>query len=73
MILVGIPLLWILPIWLSFVQYRKTLRLWCHLSVLLSFLFSWVGFILARCIYAGYTGYQEQRLENARSKGRTDS
>lgn len=60
-ILLGIPLLYILPIWLSLRWYGPEQRQWRAISIIASLLMSWVGFILVRAIHSGFAGYQEGR------------
>ncbi len=64
LVLLGIPLLIILPIWMSFRVYKNELTLWKQLSCVASLLASWIGFVIVRCIHQAYTGYQDQRRAN---------
>lgn len=62
--LIGVPLLFVLPVWLSFRTYRGELALWRQLSCVASLFGSWAGFVMVRCIHQAYAGYQEQRRAN---------
>lgn len=64
LVLLGIPLLIILPIWLSLRTYKNELTLWKQLSCAASLFGSWVGFIIVRCAHQAYKGYQDQKRAN---------
>jgi hypothetical protein len=63
-VLLGIPLLFILPVWLSLKIYKDELRFWRQLSCLASILASWPGFIIVRSIHQARKGYEDQRRQN---------
>jgi hypothetical protein len=63
-VLLGIPLLFILPVCLSLKIYKDELRFWRQLSCLASILASWPGFIIVRSIHQARKGYEDQRRQN---------
>ena len=65
LVLIGIPLLIIMPIWMSFRTYKNDLTLWKQLSCVASLFGSWIGFVIVRCIHQAYKGYQDQKRANA--------
>jgi len=66
LVLLGIPLMIILPVWLSFKTYKNDLRLWRQLSCIGSLLGSWIGYVVVRCAYQACAGYQQERLSRAK-------
>ena len=68
MVLVGIPLLYIVPIWLSIRNYRDGQSHWRLISIVAVLFMSWVGFILVRAIKSGIRGYVEGRVGGSQSK-----
>jgi hypothetical protein len=66
LVLIGVPLLIILPIWMSFRIYKNDRTLWKQLSCVASLFGSWVGFVIVRCIHQAYKGYQDQKRADAK-------
>jgi hypothetical protein len=62
-LLIVLPLLYVVPIWLSFRKYREGEEHWRGLSILATLLLSWVGYILIGSIRAGAKGYVEGRIQ----------
>lgn len=62
-VLMVLPLLYIVPIWMSFRKYGEGKAHWRGLSILATLLFSWIGYILINSIHAGTQGYVEGRIQ----------
>jgi TctA family transporter len=59
--LLGVPLLYILPLWLSFRNYGEGRTHWRTVSIVATLFFSWMGYILVSAMAAGTKGYVEGR------------
>jgi hypothetical protein len=68
MVLIGIPLLYIVPIWVSIRVYREGQSHWRLISIVAVLLMSWVGFILVRAVKSGIGGYAEGRIRGSNSR-----
>jgi hypothetical protein len=60
-LLLALPLLYVLPVWLSVRRYGPGQQHWRLFSILATLLLSWVGFILVASVRAGLAGYVEGR------------
>ncbi len=62
-VLIVLPLLYVIPIWMSFRKYGEGKAHWRGLSILATLLFSWIGYILISSIHAGTKGYVEGHIQ----------
>lgn len=66
-VLIVIPLLYVVPIWMSFRKYGEGKAHWRGLSILATLLLSWIGYIIVSSIHAGTKGYVEGRIQASSS------
>jgi hypothetical protein len=65
-VLLGVPLLYALPIWLSFRKYGEGRAHWRIVSIVATLFLSWIGYILVSAIESGAKGYAEGRIGKSR-------
>ena len=68
MVLIGIPLLYVVPIWVSIRVYREGQSHWRLISIVAVLFMSWIGFILVRAVKSGIRGYVEGRIGGSSSR-----
>ena len=59
LVVLGIPLLYALPIWLACRRYGPGQYHWRLVAILATLLLSWIGYILVNAIKAGIAGFAE--------------
>jgi hypothetical protein len=69
-ILVGIPLCYLLPIYLSIKKYPENKSYWKILSILGVLMGSWIGYIIVSSLYAARRGYVDERLKSRSTSSR---
>ena len=62
-VLIVLPLLYVLPIWMSFRKYREGKSHWRALSIIATLLLSWIGYILISSLHSGASGYTQARVQ----------
>jgi hypothetical protein len=67
-ILLLLPLLYLVPIWLSFRKYGEGKGHWRMLSIVATLLFSWLGYIVIGSLHSGAKGYVEARVQRPAMK-----